>query len=129
MVYVMGAVGVPGPHPIRPGDRLLDILGRAGGVSGLGNANAIMVYRGDTLRPGDARVQLINLRTGLTKEQLREVIKAAKAGDQAEILDGEDAYSAQDGDVIMVPGRALGGQPNYLVEALRTLLMFGLTGR
>jgi len=120
-VYVMGAVGTPGPQPIRPGDTLMDILGRAGGIAPTAQVKGILVYRRSTLRPNEARVQLINLATGRTKEELRRAVQAAKGGEKVEFVEGGNSYQARAGDVIFVPARREAYRAEVLSELIRIL--------
>lgn len=119
VVYVMGAVGKPGPQPIEPGDRLIDILGRAGGMTAVAR-KVVFVYRRNTIREADARVQLISLASGRTKKELAEMAKRAAAGEPAEVIEGTDQYEARPGDVIYVPSRPMRGRT--VLDALQDLL-------
>jgi polysaccharide biosynthesis/export protein len=49
-VYVLGSVGKPGLYPLRPGDRVLDVLVNAGGA-GAGSSKAVLVRRGEGGQP------------------------------------------------------------------------------
>lgn len=44
-VYVLGQVGQPGPYPIKEGETLMDILGKAGGTTALANIDGIALMR------------------------------------------------------------------------------------
>lgn len=58
-VYVLGAVGDPGAHPIREGDTAIDVLARAGGPTALADVRRIaLIRRGEVqqLRERAARV-------------------------------------------------------------------------
>jgi len=123
-VYVMGAVREPGPQPIRPGDRLMDLLGRAGGIAVTAKGQAVFVYRRTTLRENEARLKLINLATGRTNQELRQVARAAEVGEEVEVLEGVDSYEARKGDVIFVPGRGA-SQADLLQELLRIFVYRG----
>lgn len=53
-VYVLGAVGKPGPYPIHEKDTLMDIIGRAGGVSAMADIEDIALMRRGGMEPETA---------------------------------------------------------------------------
>jgi polysaccharide export outer membrane protein len=104
-IYVLGSVAKPGLYPIRPTDRVLDVLVTAGGA-GAGVSKAVLVRRG-----ADGHPVARNL----------DLNKILAKGDQA-----ENAL-LQPGDVLYVPDKknhsSTGGLLN-LLSPLTSVLYF-----
>lgn len=59
LVEVVGAVTYPGPYELEPGDRVMDLLNKAGGVSSTAFVSKAYVTR--FIRPGELAYQTISL--------------------------------------------------------------------
>ncbi len=85
-VLVLGAVGSPGPYEFKEGDRVIDVIGRAGGFAEKAVKKRTTILR----RQGDV-VQVISLD-----------MKAAMRGSETLLVS-----NLQDHDIILVPKGAL----------------------
>jgi protein involved in polysaccharide export with SLBB domain len=111
-VYLLGEVARPAAYPLQPGDRLFDVLTRAGGTTPQANPGKAMLLRRGT--DGQPSAQPIDLAKMLTK------------GDMTNNL------TLQQGDVLLIPGRRPGSRSPW--GALGSILapftgLFGLLVR
>lgn len=110
-VYVLGQVARPGAQPLRQGDTLIDVLGRAGGPTALAQVEAIALVRkaqpaetSTTGAPAAPSATPAGVPTPAQKlQQSIDKGLSVKLLDLARVQAGEDVYLARAGDVIYVP--------------------------
>ncbi|MCG3151206.1 MAG: hypothetical protein GEEBNDBF_00477 [bacterium] len=83
-VYVLGEVQVPGAYPLDPGDGVLELLSKAGGISNQAHARSMSLVRPPRLfadRTAEHDIVTIDIRTLIKPGKQREQPASLQAGD------------------------------------------------
>lgn len=83
-VYVLGEVQMPGAYPLEPGDGVLELLSKAGGISNQAHARSMSLVRPPRLfadRTAEHDIVTIDIRTLIKPGKQREQPASLQAGD------------------------------------------------
>jgi protein involved in polysaccharide export with SLBB domain len=142
LVYVLGQVSRPGPMPLKTGDTLADVIGRAGGPTALADAKKILVLRKEDILAAARRQAEAGSGAGGTAAKPAAGAKGPRAPSPAApaqpmVLDiskigaGELAYQVRPGDLVYVPAtrEVQSSQTRQMLISTLTAMAVGLVVR